>query len=92
MKKFPDQSFKIDGRLLRIIRQFAQADGRSLKMTIERVLRERFCAASASAEVRPNARLNRDGSAGPADMKQDRAGRQGEDHSEMDDFLHGEIL
>ena len=38
------EAFKIATDLMQIIRAYAKADGRSIKTTIERVLRERFCA------------------------------------------------
>lgn len=38
------EAFKIASDLMRVIREYAKKDGRSIKTTIERVLRERFCA------------------------------------------------
>lgn len=42
MKKKRCEAFKIDSDLMQIIRQFARRDSRSIKTTIEIVLRERF--------------------------------------------------
>lgn len=45
MKRPPRyEAFKIAADLMRVIREYAKKDGRSIKTTIERVLRERFCA------------------------------------------------
>ena len=44
MKKSKYEAFKIATDLMRVIREYAKKDGRSIKTTIERVLRERFCA------------------------------------------------
>lgn len=42
MKKFGDASFKISFDLLEMLRDLAKADHRSIKSTIELILRERF--------------------------------------------------
>lgn len=41
-KKNAYEGFKIDSALMEAIRKFAKADGRTIKETVERVLRERF--------------------------------------------------
>lgn len=43
-KKSKYEAFKIASDLMRVIREHAKEDERSIKATIERVLRERFCA------------------------------------------------
>lgn len=42
MKKSRYEAFRIDSDLMAIIRKFALADGRKIKTTIERILREKF--------------------------------------------------
>lgn len=45
MKKTPPKTaFKIDADVMSAIRKFAREDRRTITATIEKVLRERFCA------------------------------------------------